>query len=194
MSWVRIPPPLRHQPAIRHVCRRSAINLPRGKITDYGDLIHEERWIIKGRRVNFVAHYGAETNTGPADRVPGTTTPTPTPRKAEIVMDLHVDKKRTRSVSPVDEFGNATTFDGTFAYTVDDPALVNLTDNGDGSCVIAAVGGSALGVANLTFTAAPTVGDPIVRVEAVNVIAGEAESFTFVDGAEEEVTPDVPTA
>lgn len=107
-------------------------------------------------------------------------------------MDLHADKQRTRSVETGDEFGNPTTFDGTFSYVGDNPALVNVTDNGDGSCVVAAVGGAGnLGVANLTFTATPAAGDPIVRVEAINVIAGGAETFTFTDGEETEVTPDV---
>lgn len=168
-------------------------NLPLGKVTDFGDLIHQERWLLKGRRVGFVPHWGAETDTGPADRVPGTTPPVPAPRKAELIMDLHADKLRTRTVTPGDEFSNPTTFDGSFAYAIDNPALVNLTDNGDGSCVVAAVGGTGnLGVANLTFTATPTVGDPIVRVEAINVIAGGAESFVFTDSDESEVTPDVP--
>lgn len=162
--------------------------LPRGKITDYGDLIHEERWLIKGRHVDFAVHYGAETKTRPDDRVPGTTPAVTPPRKANVTMDLHADKMRTRTASAVDEMGNPTTYAGTLAYTVDDPALINLTDNGDGSAVIAAVG--PVGVANLTFTATPDVGDPIVRVEAINVIAGDAESFTFVDGDEAEVTPD----
>lgn len=104
-------------------------------------------------------------------------------------MDLHADKSRTRTASAIDEVGNPTTFAGTLAYTVDDPALINLTDNADGSCVVAAVG--PVGVANLTFTATPNVGAAIVRVEAINVIAGDAASFAFVDGDEVEVTPDV---
>jgi len=106
-------------------------------------------------------------------------------------MDLHADKKVTRTVTATDEFGNPATYDGTYAYTGDNDALITVTDNGDGSAVIAAAGGLGnLGVANLTFTATPTVGDPVVRVEAVNVIAGGAESFAFADSAEEEVTPD----
>lgn len=165
------------------------MSLPRGKITDYGDLIHEERWLVKGRRTDFVPHWGAEKKTTTTDRVPGATPAVPAPRKAELVMDLHADKKRTRAAQPVDEMLNPTTFDGTMAYAVDDPNLVNLTDNGDGSCVVAAVG--PLGVANLTFTATPTSGAAIERVEAINVIAGDATSFNFVDGDEEEVTPDV---
>jgi len=163
--------------------------LPLGQVTDEGDTILQTRRLIKGRRVNFAVHYGAETKARPEDHTPGTTTATPAPGKALITMDLHADKKRTRAASAVDEMGNPTTFAGTMTYAVDDPALVNLTDNGDGSCVVAAVG--PVGVANLTFTATPDVGAVIERVEAINVIAGDAASFTFVDGDEEEVTPDV---
>lgn len=106
-------------------------------------------------------------------------------------MDLHADKKRALSVVVGDEFGNPTTFDGTISYVGDNPILINVTDNGDGTAVVAAVGGEGnLGTANLTYTITPTVGDPIVRVEAVNVIAGGAETFTLIAGDEEEVTPD----
>ena len=166
------------------------MDLPRGKITDFGDLIHEERWLIKGRRFTFVHHIGAERDATP---VTGTTAVPPPPGKAvELIMDLHADKMVTRTVTAADEFGNPASFDGTYAYVGDNPALVNVVDHGDGSADIVAVGGLGnLGVANLTFTATPTVGDPIVRVEAINVIAGGAESFVFTDSAESEVTPDV---
>lgn len=168
------------------------IELPRGKVTDYGDLIYEERWLIKGRRYTFTHHLGAERDTTAADRIPGTTSVPPPPGKAvELIMDLHADKQLTRSVTAGDEFGNPTSYDGTFAYAGDNPALVNVVDHGDGSCDIIAVGGLGnIGVANLTFTATPTVGDPVVRVEAINVIAGDAETFVFTDSAETEVTPD----
>lgn len=166
---------------------------PLGKVTDFGDLIFQERWLVKGRRFTVIPHYGAERDIAPSDRVPGSTVPTPAPRKADAIMDLHADKQRSVSMNVGDEFGNPTAFDGTIAYAIDNPALVNLTDNGDGSCNLAAVGGTGnLGVANLTATITPAVGDPIVRVEAVNVVAGEAETFTFVAGPETEVTPDTP--
>jgi len=166
--------------------------LPRGKITDFGDLIHEERWLIKGKRFTFIPHFGAEMDVPPENRDPSGVA-VPPPRKAEIIVDLHADKQVTRSVTAGDEFGNPTVFDGTYSYVGDNPALVNVIDNGDGTAVIAAVGGAGnLGVANLTFAATPTAGDPIVRVEAINVIAGGAETFTFTDSPETEVTPDVP--
>lgn len=108
-------------------------------------------------------------------------------------MDLHADKKITRTPTYGDEFQNPTGSDGVTATMVsDNTALVTATDNGDGSFDIAAVGGTGnLGVANLTFTANMPSGAVIERVEAVNVIAGGAETVAFSDSAESEVTPDV---
>lgn len=103
-------------------------------------------------------------------------------------MDLHADKKVSFSLDAVDEMGNPTTFDGTIAYTVDDPSIVAVTDNGDGSGVAAAVG--PLGTAVLTATITPTAGAPLEKSEAINVIAGDAAAFNFSFGPEEEVTPD----
>lgn len=108
-------------------------------------------------------------------------------------MDLHADKQRTVSLQIGDEFQNPTTFDGTVSYAGDNPSLVNVTDNGDATANLAAVGGTGnLGVMNLTITISPTSGPAFDRVEAVNVIAGDAESFTVVGGPETEVTPDTP--
>ncbi len=173
--------------------RRCVIELPRGKITDFGDLIHEERWLLKGRHFSFIFHVGVDRDTTPADRVPDTTSmPAPTGKLA-LIMDLHADKKKLVTAVPGDEFDNPTTFDGTMTYVGDSPALFNITDNGDGSAEFAAVGGTGnLGAGNVTFTATPNSGAaPVVRVIALNVIAGGAESFTFTEGPEEEVTPDV---
>jgi hypothetical protein len=165
---------------------------PLGQITDLGDVFVQNRTIVKGRRFTFVLHDGAPKDTSPADRNPGGVA-TPATRRAEHVTDLHADKMITRTVAAGDEFGNPTTFDGVYSYAGDNPALLAVTDNGDGSAVLAAVGGLGnLGVANVTFTATPTVGDPVVRVDAINVIAGGTETFTFTDSAESEVTPDVP--
>jgi len=75
----------------------------------------------------------------------------------------------------------------------DNEALVTATDNGDGSFTVAAVGGLGnLGVANLTYSTTLSNGASIERVEAVNVIAGGAETVTFEFGEETETTPDTP--
>lgn len=109
------------------------------------------------------------------------------------MRDLGQDKKFTRTYAPVDEFGapTAAPFDGTMVHTTANPELLNVTDNGDGSAVYAAVGGGALGPAAVTFTATPAGGGaPFVIDDVVNVVAGLAEGFAATDGPDEEVTPD----
>ena len=127
----------------------------------------------------FVWRVGPVRETSPDDRV---LSDPPTykqpPRKVDVIVDLQADKKVDFSFSPVDEMGNPTSFDGTVVFAVDDPSVVTLTDNGDGSGTVAAVG--VIGVATLTGTASPADGsDPIVGAEAVNVVAGDAEAFAF---------------
>jgi hypothetical protein len=132
---------------------------------------------------------GPVRDTAPADRVPASPPLyNQPPGKVDLIVDLHADKKVTFSLEPVDEMGNPTTFDGTITYAVDDPSIVAVTDNGDGSGVAAAVG--PLGTAVLTATITPTTGAPTEKSEAINVIAGDAAAFTFSFGDEEEVTPD----
>jgi len=109
------------------------------------------------------------------------------------VRDLRQDKKFTRTYAPVDEFGTPTgvPFDGTQTFTTANPELLNVTDHGDGSAEVAAVGGGALGPADLTFTATPNSGGPVVVIpDTINVIVGDAEGFAATDSPDEEVTPD----
>jgi hypothetical protein len=107
----------------------------------------------------------------------------------DLIMDLQADKKVDFGFAPVDEMGNPTSFDGTVSFSVDDPSVVTLTDNGDGTGTVAAVG--VLGVATLTGTVTPNDGsDVITGAEAVNVIAGDTASFAFTFGEPTEVTPD----
>lgn len=167
---------------------------PLGQITDEGDTVLQVRRLVKGRRVGFQLHDGTERDTVPADRIPNSTPAVPTsPERINTVRDLAEDKKFTRTYAPVDEFGvpSVDPFDGTQAFTTANPELLNVTDNGDGSAVIAAVGGGALGPAALTFTATPTNGNPpIVKDDTINVVAGAAEGFAATDSADEEVTAD----
>lgn len=167
---------------------------PLGQITDLGDLFRQERLIVKGRRVGFQTHDGVEFDTTPADRVPNSTPVVPvTNERINAVRDLRQDKKFLRTESPVDEFGTPSSepYAGTMVYSTANPELLNLADNGDGSCSVAAVGGGALGPADLTFTATPDSGGaPFVKVDTINVVPGSPEGFATVDGPDEEVTPD----
>lgn len=167
---------------------------PLGQITDEGDTILQIRRIVKGRRFNFQLHDGPEADTRPEDRVPNSTPAIPSPGRIHTVRDLRQDKKFVRTYAPVDEFGSPTgvPFAGTQTFTTANPELINVTDNGDGSAEIAAVGGGALGPAGLTFTATPAGGGaPVVITDTINVIVGDAEGFAATDGPDEEVTPDV---
>ena len=182
--------------AVRATQRRPAIlneYLPLGQVVDEGDTILQTRRLVKGRRPSFQLHDGTERDTTPADRVPNSTPAVPaTDGRIHTMRDLAQDKKFTRSYAAVDEFGAPTTFAGTMAFTTANPELINVTDHGDGSAEVAAVGGGALGPADLTFTATPDSGAAAVVIAAtINVVVGAAEGFVATDSPDEEVTPDV---
>ena len=164
---------------------------PLGVIVDEGDTILQTRRLVKGARFTVVFHWGESTETDPAHQVPGGIQ-TPAPGRATTIMDLHADKSRTLTPQLGDEFGNPTSGSATSqTLESDNTALVTTTDNGDGSFTVAAVGGLGnLGVANLTYNAEMPSGATVTRVEAVNVIAGDAETVNFVFGDETETTPD----
>lgn len=139
----------------------------------------------------LVWRLGPVGDTVPADRAAG---PRPTntiqPGKVDWIMDLKADQKVPFSIGPHDEIGNLTTFDGTIAFAVDDPSIVALTDNGDGTGEAAATG--ALGPAVITATATRNSdGKVFTGAGLVNVVPGDAETFSVDFGTPEEVTPDV---
>lgn len=104
-------------------------------------------------------------------------------------MDLKADKRVAlgppkfkdeldHEVPPPDNF-SAT-------YTVDDPDLVNLTDNGDGTASAAAVGDLGSTIVHLEITGdVNATGDLLL-----NVVAGDAERVEIGVGEITEVTPD----
>lgn len=163
--------------------------LPRGKITDYGHLLHEERWLVKGHGLTAVFHIGAARDTTPTDRETGRSTTQSTDR-ADVVMDLLADKALPLSIGWTDEVGNPVPApgDASATFTVDDGTIINLTDNGDGTALAAATGvlgqaivhmeASAVGVSNQT-------GDLLIVV-----VPGLAERAEIVAGEPQEVTPD----
>jgi hypothetical protein len=140
-----------------------------------------------------VWHLGPPSNTTEADRVPSPPPyHTPTGR-TDLIMDLQADKKVALSIGFTDEVGNPTAApaDSATTYTVDDPTVISLTDNGDGSASAAATG--VLGTANVhaesTWTDAD--GDHTVSGDLqIVVVAGLAERAAILPGAVEEVTAD----
>jgi hypothetical protein len=107
-------------------------------------------------------------------------------------MDLQADKQIPLSLQFTDEMDNPvpTPAGTTAVYTVDDPTVINLTDNGDGTAVAAAVG--VLGTATV-HVAVSVDGVPVITGDLqIIVMAGLAERVTIVAGPPVEVTPDTP--
>lgn len=140
--------------------------------------------------LSLVWHIGPAVESEESDRIPGEPPINPVPRKADVIMDLQADKKVALSVEFTDEVGNVVPLPvgETVVYTVDDPSLISLTDNGDGTASAAAVG--PLGTANVHVEATgPVVASGDLQIV---VVAGDAERIAVVPGEVTEVTPDGP--
>jgi hypothetical protein len=162
----------------------------RGKVTDYGDLLFHEEWIVKGRKhFNLIWHVGSPADTTAADRVVRGVS-IPATGKRDAAMDLQADKKVTLSIEWTDEVGNPTEAPASAVATwsVDDTSIISFTDNGDSTAVAAAVG--TLGTANVHVTVTDGVSTFDGDLQIV-VVAGLAERINVVAGLPEEVTPDL---
>lgn len=106
-------------------------------------------------------------------------------------MDLQADQQVPLTVEFTDEVGNpvGTPDAASVTYTVDDPTIINLTDNGDGSANAAATG--TLGAANVHVDATWD-GNTVSGDLQLVVVAGLAERLNVVAGEPTEVTPDTP--
>ncbi|HJW36566.1 MAG TPA: hypothetical protein VJ769_08000, partial [Actinomycetes bacterium] len=156
--------------------------------TDYGDVIHVEQYLVKGRHLDLTWHLGAPRDTAPADRTagpPGTRT-----GRGDITVDLKADKALPLLAPKFkDEVGNEVPAppDVVVDYSVDDPSIINLTDNGDGTGLAAATGtlGQATVHVEANFGSRTATGDLLIVV-----VAGDAERVEIVTGEPVEVTPD----
>ena len=157
---------------------------------DLGDSVLE--WNLRNKccqRFRLVLHIGHPVETEESDRVIQGPPYHQSTGRIDFVMDLQADKKVTLTGTYTDEVGNPTDdpVGAAVTYTVDDPTIINLTDNGDGSAVAAATG--TLGTANVHAEA--TVGGTTLTADLqIVVVAGDAERFAIVAGEPEEVTPD----
>lgn len=142
--------------------------------------------------LSLVWHIGPAFDTNESDRTPGEPPAHVEPRKADVIMDLLADKKVALSVEFTDEVGNPVPAptDAVIVYTVDDPSIIALTDNGDGTAEAAATG--ALGTANVHVEVSSVLsGLTLTGDLQLVVVAGLAERINVVAGPPEEVTPDV---
>jgi hypothetical protein len=159
-----------------------------------GDVIATVELRVPGlQRYRMRRHYSAPVDTVPSDRVPSDqqhtyARPTGT-RESDVIMDLQADKKVNVEPSWTDEVGNPTDApaDANVQWATDDPSILNVTDNGDGSATIAATG--ALGRAHVRGQATVN-GKTLTGEEEIVVVAGLAERFDLAFGEPEEVTPD----
>lgn len=137
---------------------------------------------------SLIWHIGPALDTDAADRVVGIPPAYKYPRKADVIMDLQADKKVALSVAAADEVGNPRPLPAgeTVVYTVDDPSIIALTDNGDGTASAAATG--VLGTATVHVEATgPLVASGDLQLV---VVVGDAERISIVAGEVTEVTPD----
>jgi hypothetical protein len=159
-------------------------------VWDLGDVTLD--WSIRSkccRRLKLVWRIGPPIDTDPSDRVIKPPPYSQSTGKVDVIVDLQADKKVSLSLQYTDEVGNPadTPANATAVYTVDDPTIINLTDNGDGTAVAAATG--TLGTANVHVEANSDAGNLTGDLQLV-VVAGLAERVEVVAGEPEEVTPD----
>jgi len=157
---------------------------------DLGDVVASFNLRVKGHRhFRLVWRIGRVTGTVPADRIVKPPPYAEHTGRRDAIMDLMADQQVALSIAFTDEVGNpvATPEGATASFTVDDPTVINLTDNGDLTAVAAAVG--ALGTATV-HVVSTLDGKTVTGDLAIVVVAGLAERITIVPGEVSEVTPD----
>lgn len=157
---------------------------------DLGDAVLMVNLRVKGlRRYGIKIHVAVPQDTTPADRIIKPPPYFTGQGRPNVIMDLQADKKVALAVQFTDEVGNpvAAPEGAVTVWTVDDPTIIALTDNGDGTAEAAATGtlGTANVHADVTFDGIGVTGD----LQLV-VVPGLAERVAIVAGEPEEVTPD----
>jgi hypothetical protein len=157
---------------------------------DLGDMIASFNIRIKQHhRHQAIWHVGVAVEHGLTGRATNPSPVTFHTGKASIIVDLQADKQVPLSVTFTDEMGNPVTAPEKplTVFTVDDPAIIALTDNLDGTAVAAAVG--PLGTANVHVSSL-VGGNELTGDLAIVVVEGLAERITVTAGEPVEVTPD----
>lgn len=165
--------------------------LPLVASLDLGDIVLSLTAKVKGhRRLVTFLHFGVPRDSVPEDRVLHLVATPPCDVSLGVnVMDLQADKKVAFELGWTDELGNPVPAPegAVTVFSVSDPTVLALTDNGDGTGEVAAVG--VLGASNL-HSDTTVDGVTITGDETINVVAGDAERVAFTFGEPTEVTPD----
>lgn len=154
---------------------------------DLGDVVLVVTAKVKGilPPPNFIWRIGKTSKTTDSDRVV-VGTPVISKGKVGLIMDLLDDNKVAFSVQAVDDVGNPTTFEGAISFTVADPTIINLTDNGDGTGIVAATG--TIGSTTLDVSATRTTdGQLFSGSAALNVVSSGTATISVAFGTPEHV-------
>jgi hypothetical protein len=158
---------------------------------DLGDVVASFELRVKGlRRYGIRWRIGVPRDTTPADRVVKGPPYATSPGRGDLQMDLQADKQVPLSLQWTDEIGNPveTPADASATYTVDDPTVINLTDNGDGTATAAATGTLGTATVHVETTGG---GQTLTGDLSITVVEGLAERVNIAAGEPTEVTPDV---
>lgn len=108
-------------------------------------------------------------------------------RSVYAQMDLLDTQSVVLTATAADAKGNATT--PTFAFSVSDPTILGLVDNGDGTAVVSAL---ALGTTDATATATDADGSTASGSLSITVTAGPTATVTVTAGTPSDTAPAAP--
>lgn len=141
-------------------------------------------------RLDVAWYIGPVTEQRTSLPAPQRPAPNPSTRKVQPTMSFALTDTQQVSfaVSGTDARGNPANLTGTPVFAVDNPDVLTLTDNGDGTGTVAATG--QLGTAVLSVTDSETNGDQFAGSVSIDVLAGNVTAVAIDLGTPE----DIPTA
>jgi hypothetical protein len=160
---------------------------------DFGDVRLNIELCVPGlQRYRVRRHYGAprkRTAAAKGQSRPNTYSRDVRPTEGMVIMDLAADMELDVRTAWTDEVGNPapTPGDASVTWSTDNPAVLDVVDNGDGTAVVGATG--VLGSAHVRVEAT-TAGRTVTGEEEINVVAGLAERVAIELGEPRERTPD----
>jgi hypothetical protein len=94
-----------------------------------------------------------------------------------VSFTLKDNQEATFQLVGTDAGGNDTPFTGTPKFSVDDPSILTLVDNGDGKGTVSAAG--KVGTGTLSVTDAETDGQNFIGSVAIDVVAGPVTAISI---------------